>query len=118
MLPDEIDSPALHRFSTRPVALSTVAMLLSPPAYAAKRMRFPPGAHASQLGDALIPGVMFRASPPDVLTVKISFPVAPSSLINPAMNAICLPSGDHAGLAICSGGLKIVFISPPAASSV
>src|SRR5229473_785120 len=103
--PEEMDSPDLQRFSTRPVGGSTVAILLSPPAYCAKRMRLPSGVHVSQLGEAFIPGVTFRASPPETLMVKMSLPVEPSSLIRPARNAICLPSGDQAGLAICSVGL-------------
>src|SRR5579872_2688745 len=56
-------------------------------------------------GDAEIPGVTLRASPPDEGTVKMSPPMDPSSLINPPMNAIVFPSGDQRGTAICKEGL-------------
>src|SRR5271165_6048601 len=96
---------------------STVAIPASPCTYSPNRI-FWSGVHVGQLAEAFISCVAFFASPPLAAMVYTSPPTLGSSLINPAMNAMVFPSGDHAGLAICSGGLWIDSIKPVAASSV
>ena len=100
-------SGAWTSVSILPPAGSTVATPLSPSTSWPKRIFAPPGIQVSQLAEAFMPGVMFRASPPSAGTTKISPPTAGSSLMMPEMNATDLPSGDHAGTAICEsiGGL-------------
>src|SRR5437667_4290408 len=61
--------------------------------------------HASQLAEPRSLGVTLRGSPPLALMINTSPPVDASSLINPAMKAILLPSGEQRGMAICNGGL-------------
>src|SRR5579863_4469603 len=66
-----------------------------------------------------ISGVRLLISPPSAPTEYISPPGIGSSLINPPMNAIFLPSGDQRGSAICRPGFSTsVFIAPDAASTV
>src|SRR5579862_6860620 len=60
--------------------------------------------HDNAEGEALKPGVRFRASPPVIDKTCTSPPVDPSSLINPSMNATCFPSGETRGSAICNLG--------------
>ena len=88
----------------------------SPSICSANRI-LPADCHASQLGDAGMPGVRLRASPPAAGTTKISPPVDPSSLMSPAMKATLWPSGDQRGTAICSGGLYTGVNAPPVAGS-
>src|SRR5580658_4204304 len=87
-----------------PSAGLIVARPESPSRYSPKII-FASGVHASQLAEAFISGVMLVASPPVAGMVKMSPPTLGSSLIRPPMKAIVFASGDHAGLAICSGGL-------------
>src|SRR5256885_7641923 len=55
---------------------------------------------ANQLAEPRSLGVRLRGSPPAGVMTKRSPPVETSSLINPAMKAMLLPSGDHRGRAI------------------
>src|SRR5580692_3739293 len=87
-----------------PSAGLIVATPESPSRYSPK-IRFSSGVHASQLAEAFISGVMFRASPPVAAMVKMSPPTEGSSLIRPPMKAMRWQSGDQTGLAIWSGGL-------------
>src|SRR5262249_2544206 len=75
------------------------------------------GSQVSQLADAFSAGVRLRGSPPATGTVKISPPLAPSSLIRPPINAMLWPSGDQRGTAICVAGLRISRTSPVAADT-
>src|SRR5205814_1960179 len=88
-----------------------VASATLPSTVSAKRMR-PFGNQRSQLGDVFRPGVRFSAPPPSAAELKISPPVAPSSLMIPSIHAIRFPSGDQRGLAICSAGLYTLRNSP------
>ena len=90
--------------ATWPVATATLATPVSPSKRPAKRI-VSVDCHVSQLGDAGIFGVTFRAMPPWAGMTKMSPPVEPSSLMMPAMNAMLFPSGDQRGTAICKGGL-------------
>src|SRR5271163_2476960 len=92
-------------------------MPASPSTYSPNSI-FPSGVQVSQLAEAFSSGVIFLGSPPAAEVTHTSPPTLGSSLISPAMKAILCPSGDHAGLAICSAGLCIDFIKPVAASSV
>src|SRR5436309_13940405 len=100
-----IASPLFQSVSTAPVLIFTDAIPQPPSIDSPKSSFWPPEPHFNQLAEAFMPGVMFFASPPSAGTKKMSPPVEPSSLINPSMKAIVLPSGDHTGLAIWSEGL-------------
>src|SRR6516225_1349264 len=60
---------------------------------------------ASQLAEALRAGVRLCGLPPSRGMTIMFPPTEPKSLINPSMNAMEFPSGDHAGKLICSSGL-------------
>src|SRR5262249_19601372 len=77
-----------------------------------------PGSQTSQGGEGFMSLVRFFASPPPLEVIWILPPVLPSCPMVPSMQAICLPSGRQTGLAICSVGLWMDFITPVAASSV
>jgi hypothetical protein len=61
--------------------------------------------HDSVVAEAFMSGVRLRAAPVAASTSITSPPVEPSSLINPSMSAIDLPSGDQRGSAICNFGV-------------
>src|SRR6266849_3860962 len=91
-MPDELNAPSAdQRGSILPFAGSSVAMALLPPTNSLKRI-FLSGSQASHAAEAFMSLVRFFASPPVLLTMWMSPPVAPSSLIKPSMKAICLPS--------------------------
>src|SRR5205807_4487126 len=83
-----------------------------PSTCSANTMRSGDRSQVSQLADAFSPGVRWRGSPPAAGTVKMSPPLAPSSLIKPPTKAIVLPSGDQRGTAICIDGLRISRTAP------
>src|ERR1700739_3115604 len=104
-MPEALNAPSAdQRGSILPFAGSSVAIALLPPTNSLKRI-FLSGSQVSHAAEAFMSLVRFFASPPLLLTMWMSPPVMPSSLIKPSMKAICLPSGDQAGLAICSLGL-------------
>src|SRR6185312_2619764 len=72
--------------------------------------------HRNAATDTVALGVRSRGVPPAAGTVYRSPPVDPWSLITPPMNAICDPSGDQRGSAICTAGLAIWRTAPDAAS--
>src|SRR5215469_8919426 len=96
--PALITSALLQSCVTLPEPSSTVPRPASPSMCSANRI-LSGDSQLSQLGEAAIPGVTFRAAPPAAGTTKMSPPVAPSSLIKPAMKATSLPSGDQRGTA-------------------
>src|SRR5579863_3015270 len=98
-----ISGPA-HSGEIFPFARSIVATPAWPSMFCVKRISRGVFQYSHD-GEAAIPGLTLRASPPDEGTVKMSPPIDPSSLINPPMNAIVFPSGDQRGTAICKGGL-------------
>src|SRR5216683_3767679 len=102
--PAETYSWPRHRGSMRALAGSMMATAASPSTVSPKTI-FASGVQASQLAVAFTSGVMFVGSPPVAGIVYTSPPTEGSSLMRPAMNAIFLPSGDHAGFAIWRGGL-------------
>src|SRR6185312_2188921 len=55
-------------------------------------------------GEAEISEVLFFLPPPEAGTTKMSPPITPSSLMMPPITAICFPSGDQRGAAICKCG--------------
>src|SRR6476660_698650 len=87
--------------SMLPLGTCTVATPLSPSTSSPKRTLSPLCIHVSQLAEAFMPGVTFFAAPPSAGTTKMSPPTAGSSLMMPEIKATDLPSGDHAGTAIC-----------------
>src|SRR6266436_2692035 len=87
-----------------PSAGLMVARPESPSRYSPKII-FASRVHASQMAEAIISRLKVVASPPVPEMVKTSPPTLGSSLMRPPMKAMRWPSGDHAGLAICSGGL-------------
>src|ERR1700733_5991084 len=99
-----ITSDPVHCEEIFPLARSMVATPACPSTFSVKRISLGDFQYSHD-GDAPIPGVTSRASPPDACTVKMSPPIDPSSLIKPPMNAIVFPSGDQRGTAICNGGL-------------
>src|ERR1022692_2437767 len=58
--------------------------------------------HSIQAGEERRCAVRSTGGPPKAETIQTSPPVEPWSLINPPMNAIAFPSGDHLGTAICN----------------
>src|ERR1700722_9785977 len=100
----EITSGPVQREEIFPLARSIVETPAWPSMFPVKRIS-PGDSQYSHDGDAAIPGVTLRASPPDAGRAKMSPPIDPSSLINPPIKAMVFPSGDQRGTAICSGGL-------------
>src|ERR1700761_659122 len=93
-----------HRFKTAGFCGSTRETEESASRVSAKRILLSE-VHISQLAEDFRPGVMLLAFPPELGITKMSPPTLGSSLIRPSMKAICFPSGDQAGRAICSCGL-------------
>src|SRR5579862_1147801 len=95
-VPAETWSAPRYSESILPPAGSIEMMDESPPTNS-PAISFPSRVHPSQLADALRSGVRFCALPPSAGTNITSPPTEPKSLINPSMNAMDFPSGDHAG---------------------
>src|SRR6267378_8581473 len=88
-----------QREAMRALAGSTMAMAASPSTDSPKTI-LASGVQASQFAVAFMSGVTLVASPPVAAIVYMSPPTDGSSLMRPAMKAVFLPSGDHAGFAI------------------